>query len=337
MTQAPPNEAADAPAALSAFLRGIERRGVVFAELMCGDPVAAEQAFAVSLRQFRGQALSQPFAHWPRVFWRTLLASPVLRAGTPSAHWAAPFAALGQAGSGPRAALLLRLVAGLTDPEAAAVLGVAPATYRLALRRALPHRADGSADPEAWRALGQHVQDALRSLPAERLAHIARLREAAVQGRRPELIGPLPVAPAAVEAPPAAPHRLLRRVLWVGVAACVLALVATFLFPTGLPDTGEGDPQVSVRPLAAAAAPAARYDASFGLLTERDFELLAAAPAQPPQDDPAFYAWYAAQRERDALEADPDAGMRDPVGAASGAETTPPDDLAAQPESIDAP
>lgn len=337
MTQAPPNEAADPPAALTAFLRGIERRGVVFAELMCGDPTAAEKAYAVALRQFRGQALAQPFAHWPRLFWRTLLASPVLRGGSPAAQWPDAFSALGQAGSGPRAALLLRLVAGLTDPEAAAVLGVAPPTYRLALRRALPHRADGSADPEAWRALGLHVQDAVRGLPAERLAHIARLREAAVQGRRPELIGPLPVAPAPVDAEPAAPHRRLRQMLWAGVAACALALLATFVFPTGLPGGSDGDPRVSVRPLGAAAAPAARYDTGFGLLTERDFELLAAASAQPPQDDPAFYAWYAAQRERGDLEADPDAGMRDPVGPAAGAETTPLDDLAAQPESIDAP
>ena len=335
MTQPPPNEAPGAPAALAAFLRGIERRGVVFAELMCGDPVAAEQAFAVALRQFRGQALSQAFAHWPRLFWRTLLASPVLRAGAAAPRWPPALAALGETGAGPRAALLLRLVAGLTDPEAAAVLGVAPATYRLALRRALPHRADGSADPEAWRQLGRHVQDAVRGLPAERLAHLARLREAAVQGRRPELIGPLPVAPAA--AAPAAPHRLLRRVLWAGVAACALALVATFLLPAGLPARGEGDPRVSMRVLPAADAPAARYDAAFGLRTERDFELLAAAPAPPPQDEMAFYAWYAAQREREQLAAAPDAGMRDPLGHEAATEAALAEEANREPESIDAP
>lgn len=332
MTQAPQNEAATAPAALTAFLRGIERRGVVFAELMCGDQAAAEQAFAIALRQFRGQALSQPFAHWPRLFWRTLLASPTLRSDTLTHHWAPAFAALGQAGSGPRAALLLRLVAGLTDTEAAAVLGVAPATYRLALRRALPHREDGSADPEAWRALDRHVQDAVRNLPAERIAHVARLREAAVQGRRPELIGPLPAAPAEAEDEAATPRRTLRRVLWAGVAACVLGLLATFLFPAGLPGEDDGDPQVRVRPLGAAASPAARYDASFGLLTERDFELLAAGTLQAPQDDPAFYAWYAAERAAGSTDADPDAGMRDPMAPAEA-----PQDPNAQPESIDAP
>ncbi len=335
MTLPTPPEAADAPAALTAFLRGIERRGAIFAELMCGDAAAAEQAFAVALRHFRGHALAQPFAHWPRLFWRTLLASPVLRGGVAAPRWAPDFEDLGRAGAGPRAALLLRLVAGLTDAEAAAVLGVAPATYRLALRRALPHREDGSPDPDAWRALDRHVQDAIRGLPAERLAHLARLRQAAVQGRRPELIGPLPVPPDpdasdALETP----RRGLRHVLWAGVGACALALLGTFVFPGGWPeDTGpRGDPQVRVRPLGAPASPAARYDAAFGLLGERDFELLAAPAPQPPLDDPAFYAWYAAERARDPAQADPDAGMRDPIE-----EPLPLDAPTRETESIDAP
>jgi hypothetical protein len=340
MTQPTLSEAADAPAALTAFLRGIERRGAVFADLMCGDPAAAEQAFAVALRHFRGHALSQPFAHWPRLFWRTLLASPVLRGGVAAPRWAPGFEVLGEAGAGPRAALLLRLVAGLADAEAAAVLGVAPATYRLALRRALPHREDGSPDPEAWRTLDRQVQEAIRGLPAERLAHLARLRQAAVQGRRPELIGPLPV-PHEPDADPASdmPHRGLRRALWAGVAACVLALLASFLFPAGWRAEvgGDGDPQVRVRPLGAAASPAARYDAAFGLLGERDFELLAAPPAQPPLDDPAFYAWYAAELGRDPATADPEAGMRDPIEEAIPLEGMPPDAPTRETESIDAP
>lgn len=316
MTDPTLSEAADAPAALTAFLRGIERRGAVFADLMCGDPAAAGQAFAIALRHFRGHALSQPFAHWPRLFWRTLLASPALRGGVAAPHWPPGLEGLGRSGPGPRAALLLRLVAGLTDADAAAVLGVAPATYRLALRRALPHREDGSADPDAWRALDGAVQEAVRGLPAERLAHLARLRQAAVQGRRPELIGPLPASPVPEPGPDdAPPHRGLRRALWAGVGVCALALLGSFVFPGGWPGDpgGTGDPQVRVRPLGPAAAPAARYDAAFGLLGERDFDLLAAPPAQPPGDDPAFYAWYAAQLAGDVADTDPAAGMRDPI------------------------
>lgn len=335
MTQPTPPEAADAPAALTAFLRGIERRGVVFAELMCGDPVAAGQAFAVALRHFRGHALSQPFALWPRLFWRTLLASPVLRGGVPAPRWAPGFEVLGLAGAGPRAALLLRLVAGLPDAEAAAVLGVAPATYRLALRRALPHREDGSPDPEAWRALDRQVQEAVRGLPAEQLAHLARLRQAAVQGRRPELIGPLP-QPADPDgaSEPGAPHRGRQPALWAVAGACALALLATFVVPGGWPggDARDGEPQVRVRPLGPPASPAARYDAAFGLLGERDFELLAAPAPQPPLDDPAFYAWFAAQQARDPLQGDMAAGMRDPIE-----DPAPLDGPARETESVDAP
>lgn len=333
MTQIPqpsPHTEADAPAALTAFLRGIERRGIVFADLVCGDAVAAEQAFAVALRHFRDHALAQPFAHWPRLFWRTLLASPKLRAGSPAALWPPAFEGLGAIGSGPRAALLLRLVAGLTDADAAAALAVAPPTYRLALRRALPHRADGSPDAAAWSALGDAVQHALRDLPAARLAHLARLRQAAVQGRRPDLIGPAPPPPAPVDAPLARRLRLTRW-LWAGVAACALALAASFL-PLDW-GSGQGDASIRVRPLGAAASPAARYDAAMGLLTEPDFELLAATPLPPPADDPAFYAWMAAAQLAEVDADDPRSGMRDPVEQVAAAA----DDANAPPESIDAP
>lgn len=329
MTDFPLSDA-DAPAALTAFLRGIERRGAVFAELLVGDALRAEQAFAVALRQFRDHALAQPFAHWSRLFWRTLLASPKLRAPAPASRWEGPFAALAPIGGGPRAALLLRLVAGLTDADAAAALGIAPPTYRLALRQALPHREDGSADPEAWRALAEAVQQAIRGLPAERLAHLARLRQAAVQGRRPELIGPLHV-PAPEAEPEHAParHRRLRALLWAGVAACGVGLAVTFLWPPGWSGEG-GDPGIRIRPLGPAQSPAARFDAATALLTERDFEVLAAGPLAPPLDDPAFYAWYAASRGGEIGAPDPEAEMGE---AETGAPSTAPQ----LSESIDAP
>lgn len=341
MTPIPPSppqsEAADAPAspgsgagqALTAFLRGIERRGIVFADLLAGDTAAAEQAFAVALRHFRDHAVAQPFAHWPRLFWRTLLASPKLRGGAAHARWEPPFEGLGQIGSGPRAALLLRLVAGLTDADAAAALAVAAPTYRLALRRALPHHPDGTPDAEAWKGLDAAVQQVLRELPAERLAHLARLRQAAVQGRRPELIGPAPPPAPRAQGDDATRIRL-RRWLWGGVAACALGLLATFL-PLGWV-AGEGDATIRVRPLGTASAPAARFDAALGLLTEPDFELLAQAPLPPPADDPAFYAWLAANESGSQI-AGVDEGMRDPIEEPAARA----DEVAAQPESIDAP
>ncbi len=341
MTQTPPSDPMGMPSApvsstgqaVTAFLRGIERRGALFAELQGGDPVVADLAYAQALRVFRDSAASHAFAYWPRLFWRALLAAPPLRAGSADAQWPPPFTVLGACGSGPRAALLLRLAAGLTDADAASVLGIAAPTYRLALQQALPRSADGSADPGAWRALDAAMQEALRMLPAERLAHLARLRQAAAQGRRPDLIGPLPVQPA--EPPPdARPAPVVRGALWAGVALCALGLVGTFVWPWPWPITEGSDPQVRTRPLPPAQRPAARFDRATALLTEPDFELLAQADADAMPEDPGFLAWLAAERARvesgDAGIKTGIAGMRDPMPPQTDA-------LASQPESVDAP
>lgn len=324
-----------APSAVAAFLRGIERRGALFATLQCGDAARADQALAQALRVFGEGAPALPFPQWPRLFWRALLAAPSLRAGADTATWPPGFAPLAACGSGPRAALLLRLVAGLPDADAASVLGIAPATYRMALQQALPRGADGSADPDAWRALDAAVQDALRALPAERLAHLARLRQAAAQGRRPDLIGPAPVVAQAPVPAQASPRALLRGVLWVGVVLCALALAATFAWPWGQGDGG--DPQVRIRPLPPAQAPAQRYDRASALLTEPDFELVAAEASNAMPDDPGFLAWVAAGQPG-AGAGDPAAGMRDPMppvppGEAGTTDAAPP----SEPESADAP
>lgn len=330
MTQTPPFDPSGVPSALTAFLRGIERRGALFAELQGGDPALADLAYAQALRVFRDSAASHAFAYWPRLFWRALLAAPPLRAGSASAHWPAPFEALGACGSGPRAALLLRLAAGLTDADAASVLGIAAPTYRLALQQALPRSGDGSPDPAAWRALDAAVQEALRMLPVERLAHLARLRQAAAQGRRPDLIGPVPVQ-VAEPAQDVRPSPMVRGALWAGVALCALGLVGTFVWPWPWPYTEGGDPQVRTRALPPAQRPAERFDRATALLTEPDFELLAQADAEAMPEDPGFLAWLAAERVRVQAGGDPVAGMREPMPPQAG------ETLANQPESVDAP
>ena len=337
MTAPHQNDAADGLAALSHFLRGVERRAVVLAELQAGDPIRAEQAYAVALRQFRAQALAQPYLQWPRLFWRTLLASPQLGQGGRPGRWPEALSPLGQAAPGARAALLLRLAAGLTEADAAAALGVAPPPYRRALREALPRGAGDRPDPEAWRRLDEAIRHAVAALPAERLAHLARLREAAVQGRRPELIGPMPVPAAAADPPPGT---RLRRVLWAGVGTCVLALAATFVLPHWWP-AGEGDARIAVSALPSAARPAGRYDPAFALLTERDFDLLLAGPQAAPADDPGFYAWLAAGAVAPEPE-EPGATAGDAVAApaATVPETmaqTESDDASPQTETADAP
>ena len=69
-----------APAALAAFLRGVERRGAVLAELQAGDAAAGDAALAAAMAGFRAAAADLPMADWPRAFWTRLLAQPAAAA-----------------------------------------------------------------------------------------------------------------------------------------------------------------------------------------------------------------------------------------------------------------
>lgn len=169
MTPRLPPDPADATSssALSAFLRGVERRGLVFAWLLAGSRQTGEAALAWALDRFRQEAGRTAFGDWSRRFWSLLLAAPSLRQPPAAPRWEPGFDWLSRIGHGPRAALLLRLVAGLAESDAATVLGIARPTYRLGLQRALPHQADGSADVAAWEALGAATRERLRALPPE--------------------------------------------------------------------------------------------------------------------------------------------------------------------------
>lgn len=278
---------------LGAFLRGVERRGAVFAQLQCGDAIAGDLALAVALRNFRETAPHAARAQWPMQFWASLLASPRLREEAEQPHWPLTLRHLGTLDTGSRAVLLLRLVAGLNETDAAAALAIERSQYRQALHHALPHDPTGEVDASALQAMVEAIQELNGHLPAERLAHLARLREAALQGRRPELIGPWP-------GPEQAQTVANRRWwLWPSVgltlALCALALGATFYWPFNATDA-EGNPRIRVRPLPQAAAPASRFGGEAALLTHRDFDMLTAGSDDPVLDDLEFYAWYAAQQ-----------------------------------------
>lgn len=282
MTRRSPTPSADdaASPALAAFLRGVERRGLVFAWLLAGSREAGSEAQAWTLDRFRDEAARTPFGDWPRRFWSLLLGAPALRRPPAVPRWPEGFEPLSRVGHGPRAALLLRLVAGLAESDAAIVLGIARPTYRLGLQRALPHCADGSADVEAWQALGRATQDLLRALPEDTPA-----------------AAPAGTAPAAGTAPRALDARRpagrgLRIVLAGVAAATALALAATFVPldppPTGLAAAPDG---ILAEPLPET-VPAARYSADEALALHPDLELLLDAGApEPAAADPAFHAW----------------------------------------------
>lgn len=300
-TPTDPLPASSAPGALGAFLRGVERRGLVFARLLSGSGQAGDDALAWALAGFRGEAARTAFGEWPRRFWSLLLAAPPLRAPSAASAWEPEFEWLSRIGHGPRAALLLRLVAGLAESDAAGVLGVARTTYRLGLQRALPHR-HGEADVEAWEALGRAAQDMVRALPQP----VPAAGEVRLPGR------------ARPREPDAGPP--MGRGVRIGLAAVavltVLAIGWTFL-PGGRlpPGLAEAPDAVLSEPLPDAEPPAGRYSAEDALALHPDLGLLLdQGNADAAAADPAFHAWLVAEGEAAAVpEASP--GGADPAGA----------------------
>ncbi len=167
-------------AAVVSFLRGVERRAALLAELQCGDAEHGDRALSSAIEAFSETAPGTESEGWPLLFWTTLLQSPALNTEPLAPYWHGDFASLARLDFGTRAVLLLRVVVGLDDALAAAVFGVDPAEYKLALQRALPQRADGTLDGEAWLALNDEARFVMKQLAPERVAAIARLRDAAI-------------------------------------------------------------------------------------------------------------------------------------------------------------
>ncbi|MFL6592569.1 MAG: hypothetical protein ACJ8GK_07670 [Luteimonas sp.] len=210
-------------------------------------------------------------------FWTLLLAAPQLRRPGPQGHWPAELAVLGALAPGIRAALLLRLVAGLDDAQAARALRVGPDRIRRAidLARAQPAGASRAA---LWDTVARAIERHVQQLPAERLAHLAAAREHALRGAG------TPTRNAR------AGTRWRRPAMILAACAGALAFAATFL-----PERPGADPRIAVAPLPPADPPASRYDDETGLLTHRDFEQLADTRDAPLVRELDFYAWYAAQ------------------------------------------
>lgn len=318
---AEPRQGDSPPAALAAFLRGVERRGAVLAELQCGHADAGDAAVGAAMAGFRDRAGAMAMADWPYTFWALLLSRPELRnfgtgtgtgigsaatgrdAGRHDAGETDPAKAgagdgeadhLARLGSGPRAALLLRLAAGLDEAGAAAVLGIQATTYRLALQRALPHRPDGRADPLAWQRLREQIHRRIKTLPPARLERLRRVREAVLQG----LDAP-PTAVARRRLPRRRPGagrvrpRWLQPLLWTLLALCALGFAATFWAPALDLLEGPAAGTVWTRELPDK-APASHYGSEAAAVTHRDFDLLADPDGLAEAEHAAFHAWLAA-------------------------------------------
>lgn len=114
-----------------AFRRGIDRRAYVLARAQCGDSDLLQSALSAVDAAFNAEYAELPISQWPIRFWTLLLSRKELAQGQ------SPWPALASISHGPRAALLLRLVAGLDFSHAAQVLNISETTYRFALERGL--------------------------------------------------------------------------------------------------------------------------------------------------------------------------------------------------------
>ncbi len=264
--------------ALLAFLRGIERRAWVFADTQCGDETLARQALASALQEFVRESQGEAIARWPLHFWTALLRQPALTTPRPDAR--TPLASLTV---GPRAALLLRLVAGLDFSHAAEVLGVSEAAYRFALSRALADWERIAPAPGALEALRDELLARVKQLEPARTDELAALRTAALS---PPIVAPL--LPTAERFGRETTRRWPR---WAVASLVVLALafVATFIWPFGAalaPNATEvlPDETISTTP---------GYEDS-SVVTHPDYALLAERSDRVAIDHAALLSWIAA-------------------------------------------
>jgi hypothetical protein len=265
------------PVALTQFLRGIGKRGYVLAEAQCGEIARAQQALTATIAGFRDAAAHLPLAQWPEQFWQRLLAQPTLRAYTAARSGEDVLAHLS---AGPRAALLLRLVAGLDQTHGAAVLRVSPPAYRQALFRALHALLEQGVDETALRALRERLQQRVKALP-EQFLQVTVPQEPALLKQR-VLASSRARAPRIRRSPP----RWLRPSLWVALAAMVLLFAATFVrLPIGTRSAVKIE-RLPEQPVAARLSPTA------GALASPDFELLNDPNGERYASDLALLSWF---------------------------------------------
>ena len=262
------------PAAVTAFLRGLDRRARLFAGVQAGDPVAAQHALAVVGRVFSGEAGQWPIAEWPRQYWRLLLAAPSLR--KPPVEVPTPqLPGIGRLAVETRAAVLLHLVAGLDDTDASAALGIDIATYQARIRDALPRDALGQPDVDVWRAWRAAAERELSRVPEPEAPPIAPVAAATKPASESTFPRKVDSDPSSADAR----HHHRMRWLWAGVALCLVAMVATFfLHPRGRAVLDQWRAEIKREPLDAAAPPKARFDAA-DIALHPDRELLA-SPAE---------------------------------------------------------
>lgn len=252
--------------ALSAFLRGIERRAFVLAQAQCGNTAMARIALAATTAQFTATASAHPLSAWPRHFWSLLLAQPELLTHAPLQG------PLKMLTPGPRAVLLLRLVADVDIAGVAQILKVRESASRIALSRALSQlHANGVSAHEL-----QQMQSALQAS--------VRANHAKQEG----VSLPEPMPPLFSTSRITAKKMNWLGAAWVLLALLLLALAATFIWP--LPSRLKSN---EVRELPPLLTQSPAYDDAT-LVMHPDYALLSAPDEQKLAHELPLLSWLAA-------------------------------------------
>lgn len=333
MTAANASMSSNAAGALPAFLRGVERRALVVAELQCGNPTVAEQALVAVMRAFTGVASDVPMAQWPDRFWILLAHRHPIRVPAEGGQWEPALAHLPTLSPPARLALLLRIGGGLDEAAAAQILDLPVAEYQQALAEACPRDSQGHPDARAWRSLAEHVQQRLRELPLERLQRLHQPAPAASEGTRPSPSWRAPAKQA--PAPRRRPGQRTSRPLWRGLL--ILAVTSGVLLggaygwkhhrQAPLPEASVPEGAVSIdNPVQSEALPAEdlpEASPSPSVDAASDAALLA-DPDLAVIRDADLYAWFAAGGPMPVDESQPQPSRPEPASA--GLETSDADE-----------
>jgi hypothetical protein len=268
------------PAALAAFLRGIEPRARVLARAQAGPSLDDERLLAEVRDEFAGRAPRLPLAEWPLRYWGLLLARQELAqpSGPTPAH---PLYRLSHTR---RLALLLRLVVGLEPPGAARVLGLSETAYRALWTDAEDKLAELGVGPAVLMRWNEGFQQEVRAGGGDSTGSRVSTASSASSPRLPQR----------------APRWRPTALQWsLGAVALLLLAVfaATFVWtPAELAAPRAGAPDAAPAALDAAPAPEARRDLDADLVVDPDFALLASPSGEPWRDGVGFLAWLASER-----------------------------------------
>ncbi|HTA65296.1 MAG TPA: hypothetical protein VK753_07320 [Xanthomonadaceae bacterium] len=281
-----------------AFVRGIEQHGLVLAETQCADTGRARAAVASCKADFHEQAAALQSDEWPCLYWRILLAQPAMRAAI-GRDPDNPFSLLDP---GPRAALLLRLVAGLDQMQGAEAMDVSPEAYRHALYRALEILRAKGIDESWMRALRDRLR--LDSTPTHAVTAPRVAADAAVGAHAAHATMP----------------RWLRPALFVALGSLVLAGIGSFFWQPAFLKYGTASAN-GIETLREH-KPAEILPATANLVSGADFDLLADPQGAGVAHDLDLYAWYAATANAPAASPNPSAP---PLPETTLPETSAPD------------